>query len=671
MKRQLHITSGIPLLPFTVLYAAGVAFSPLFQTIYVWVGLAVIITALLLSKRVILGTWIAAFLLGNIGASICRPQPDVVQSVYESSSLSGYIESVAENDFGTVATVSLSTPGIFNHVTKVKIIVPAFDKNIEEGMEISFKGKIRPVTQYADIPYETDYSSYDKNKGILATGYLSADSIISLQQSSSLKGRMARLRTSVKNFILQSPFDSQLKEFLVAVLLGDASLITSDTRQSFSDAGLSHILALSGLHIALITSILSLALWPMVSFGIGKWRSLPIILLLWGYALFTGLSPSVTRAVIMATVYMIGLLAERRSSPYNSLCFAALLILIFRPYDLFDIGFQLSFAAVLSILLFANDLNPVNQRKRWLYNAFGYITVSISAVIGTFVISAYYFHSIPLNFLPANLIAALVFPLILTLSLVTLLLHVLNIDIAALYNLCDWIYTAFRHVIETILYYGPHAVRGIYFSAWCLIPVAVAIAALKMWITRRKTVFAGIMLASVLSFFALQLSLSGHHIAPHLYVSRHGQRTDLIIDAADSTMHIFTTRPNEPITVVHDASSRYRDFIARQSIDSIHVISQPVYRHRSFIINHRVLTFPSFSLAIISGQPLQRAAVNYTLICNGYRSDIEQILQYNNPDTVILSTDLNPHVLKKLMAQCDSLGIPHISLHNRPWSRAL
>lgn len=671
MKLYPDNLDSIPLLPYTLLYAAGIVISPVCGSTWVWMALFAVVILLIIAKRVMVAAWTAALMLGIIGAALSKPTSADVDNVLTANEFSGYITSVKDNDNGTSAIVRLSSPAPRQGSAAVKIYIPEFNVDVEEGMEIRFRGSLSNQYPEPDLPYETDYAELDRRNGIVAGGYITSDSIISIEPSTSLRGYFAGLRGQLRRFILRRPVDPQLKEFLVAVLLGDTTLISEDTRQAFSEVGLSHIIAISGLHIAIITMLLSLALWPMQRLGAGRWRPIPIMLLLWGYACITGLSPSVTRAVIMASVYIIGRLTERRASPYNSLCLAALLILIVSPDDIYSIGFQLSFAAVLSILLFANAFNPVIPRKRILYTAVGYVTVTLAAVIGTFAISSLYFHIFPLNFLPANIICALLFPVLLGCSIVGLLLSALGLDATFVYHLCEWLYGLIQSAVGWLQNLGPAPVTGLYFSAWCLLPVGIGMAALKIWIESRKWIWSGVVVACGVSALLVASLLAEPPLQPCVYASRHGLRTDFIVDGADGVMRIITTRPNEPVAVRHDAAVRYRDFIGRQGIDSIDVVTAKVGEYGSFVVNHQIIAFPAFSMAIVSSVPIQTTDVDYAVICRGFSSSIDEVMDCYRPDTIILSRDLHPRTLSRLKEDCAQRDIPYISLRERPWSRAL
>ncbi len=207
----------------------------------------------------------------------------------------------------------------------------------------------------------------------------------------------------------------------VAMTLGDKSAINRETKELFSMVGASHVLALSGLHLMIIYGVISLLT--------GRRRQriasqVFIVLAIWAFALLTGLSPSVVRSASMITLYALLSLGYREKMSVNTLAFVAIVMLIINPYALYDMGFQLSFLAVLAIVLFNplfRELIPLHilQRHRWLDGLWSLTTVSISAQIGTAPLVAYYFYRLPVVFLLSNFI---VIPLAYAILHLTLLL---------------------------------------------------------------------------------------------------------------------------------------------------------------------------------------------------------------------------------------------------------
>ena len=197
------------------------------------------------------------------------------------------------------------------------------------------------------------------------------------------------------------------KSFAVAatISVGYTNDLDRDTRQTFAATGTAHILAIGGLHFAIIYSILN---FPFSFLGNKRReriiRQLIILPLLWIYAFFTGMPPSVTRAVIMVTVWGIGNAFSFRALTINTLGSAAFFMLLYNPYNLFDVGFQLSFSAVFAILLINPYLTSLYHSRNPIINYVWELScTSTSAQLGTAPISLYYFHQFPLLYLVSNI----------------------------------------------------------------------------------------------------------------------------------------------------------------------------------------------------------------------------------------------------------------------------
>lgn len=235
---------------------------------------------------------------------------------------------------------------------------------------------------------------------------------------------------------------------LAAMTLGDKSAMTKELREIYSVSGASHVLALSGLHLGIIYMLLSLLTVNR------RWRvvTLPLVVLsIWAFALLVGLPASVVRASIMISLYALLTLIGRRRSAIGALTLSAFLILVVSPLTLYDLGFQLSFLAMLSILLTAplfDRLLPraflMNKRAlRWLW---GLLTVSLSAQIGVAPLIAYHFGRFPTYFLLTNLVVIPATLLILYLTLAALIIPALSVLLLRVVELMNqsltWIATA-------------------------------------------------------------------------------------------------------------------------------------------------------------------------------------------------------------------------------------
>jgi len=226
---------------------------------------------------------------------------------------------------------------------------------------------------------------------------------------------------------------------VAAMALGDKSALTQELKDVYSVTGASHILALSGLHMGIIYTLLSLFVfsrrWQMLS-------QIIIMLSIWGFVFLVGMSTSVMRSAVMLSVYALLSLGHRDRMSVNTLAFTAIVMLMVSPMSLFDVSFQMSYMAVFSILLFVPLMEGIfpaeylmsHRVVRWLW---GMVTVSLSAQIGTAPLITYYFGRFSCYFLPTNFIVIPAAMLILYLSLVVLLvpsLAFILFDIVAMLN---------------------------------------------------------------------------------------------------------------------------------------------------------------------------------------------------------------------------------------------
>ena len=223
------------------------------------------------------------------------------------------------------------------------------------------------------------------------------------------------LRGRLLNRIHVDDDDDEAQALIAAMVLGDKSALTPELRSRFNTTGVSHVLALSGLHLSIIYLLLT-------SLTLGRRRSWLaqglIILAVWAYALLTGLPTSLIRAATMITVYGLFSLRGNRHAPLNVLCFTAIVMLLVDSSTLFDVGFQLSFMSMFAILLFMPLMESwVSARWRMEHRIVSWFLtiamISVVAQIGTGPLIAYYFGRFSPWFLVTNLIAVPLVTLIL------------------------------------------------------------------------------------------------------------------------------------------------------------------------------------------------------------------------------------------------------------------
>jgi competence protein ComEC len=244
-----------------------------------------------------------------------------------------------------------------------------------------------------------------------------------------IKGIAANIREKITEALIQYGFKDDELAVVNALLLGQRQNLTSELQQSYIGAGAIHILAISGLHIGIILLILTSVFKPMHYFKHGKLAaSIIIISILWMYAIIAGLSASVVRAVAMFTAIAIAMQVNRPSSTYKTLVISMFFLLLFYPYYFFEVGFQLSYLAVFSIVWIQPKLYNLWKPKWWLLdNIWQLLTVSAAAQIGVLPLSLYYFHQFPGLFFISNLVIIPVLGVVLTVGIIIMALSVLQI----------------------------------------------------------------------------------------------------------------------------------------------------------------------------------------------------------------------------------------------------
>lgn len=199
-------------------------------------------------------------------------------------------------------------------------------------------------------------------------------------------------RQRIEQTLQKLQIEGQDYAVITAMALGDKSSLDKETKDAYSIAGTSHVLAVSGLHIGIIFQLFILLL------GNRKKSILTIFLsniAIWSYVMLIGMPTSAIRSAMMISIYCFATLAQKEALSLNTLCLTYLIMLLASPLSLFDISFQMSFMAVFSILVFypliVDVLHPINRVVRWVWSL---LSVSIAAQIGTVPLIAYYFGRI-------------------------------------------------------------------------------------------------------------------------------------------------------------------------------------------------------------------------------------------------------------------------------------
>ncbi|MBC8044089.1 MAG: ComEC family competence protein [Rhizobacter sp.] len=233
------------------------------------------------------------------------------------------------------------------------------------------------------------------------------------------------------------------QSFIKGLLLGDRSGISDEVALAFQKTGTTHVLAISGLHIVLLVMILSGMLMRLKTSRAGKWLAFVLTsVILITYSSLTGNSPPIFRAVIMAEIFLLAEVIERKTEPINTLAFAAIVMLVLHPSDLFDGSFLLTFGAVAALILFQSPLQSLvslpktNIFFRTLQAVWNSLAVTIAASIGAAPFISYYFGSLAMLGTLANVPIVLLTNWTVYAMTPALLLYAVSPSLAEYYSIC-------------------------------------------------------------------------------------------------------------------------------------------------------------------------------------------------------------------------------------------
>jgi len=277
-----------------------------------------------------------------------------------------------------------------------------------EGSLVTLSASIKEI-EPPQNPGAFNYRKYMASNNVYHQVYLTVYSWKMLENPEGFS--IIRIAHKLSDTFVRILNDNGLKgrEFSVAsaLILGQMDMLDNEILQAYSGSGVMHILSVSGLHVGVIYIIISFLLGFMKKKGGQLYlKTLIILITIWAYAILTGLSPSVLRAAAMFTFISLGNASNRNVHIINSISVSAIFLLLVNPLMISNIGFQLSYLAILGIVFINKPIaNLWEPRNRIIEYAWDLIAVSIAAQVATAPLAMLYFHQFPSYFIPANIVA--------------------------------------------------------------------------------------------------------------------------------------------------------------------------------------------------------------------------------------------------------------------------
>lgn len=519
----------------------------------------------------------------------------------------------------------------------------------------------------AGNPAEFDVERYNYIKGVTGFAYVGYDRWnYEGEGEFSLRMRALQLRSRVISMYRRLGFEDDDLALLSALTVGEKGELTKELKENYSIAGASHILALSGMHLG-VFYILLVALFSFC----GSSRSATIVretivvLLLWGFAFVAGLTPSVVRAAVLFTLVSLGRCLHQDATGMSSLSFAAIVMLFFSPHLLFDVSFQLSFAAVFSILLLAPPLQrllKIDERGWLMRYVANLLILSFVAQLGTLPFVWYYFGVFPLYFLLTNIFVVPLAFLLMSLSVVVWILAfvpLLQFPFAVLLRLLVGFMNSGVGVIASFpgasLSLPPVGVAGTFCMALLLVLLFYALANGRRWLVILS------LCCVVSSLFALLLNPRESVDGDYIIIYNNNKNPLLHVVSGGGCNYLVSTVPQLDAEYEYSSSP----FIKREKM------ADPLWINGEFsdsilLLDDGLLQFQGLRVRLVNDDLWQEnlyvAPADVVVLCRGFLGKVEELVEAYPSSCLVLDASLYKHSRARIRKECAALGIDVVDI---------
>ncbi|MBK6483620.1 MAG: ComEC family competence protein [Chitinophagaceae bacterium] len=622
-----------------------------------------------------LGFQLAVFAFGNVHTFDCIDINDARHYIHITDNASFLVVKITEPPLEKERSIKVVVE-VIAYKTGVAVR-PAFGKSILylskdsvvtsllHGNVLLVKNNFRQVAAPAN-PGQFDYKKYLWYKEVYATAYLQKDDwhLLPLQSANPLYAFTFRLRDLSVNALqtfITSPREAAVA---VALVIGFKDNMSPETMQSYTAAGVVHVLAVSGLHVAILFALLHQLLFFLNRKKYGKIiQSVLILLVIWIFSMVTGLSGSVVRAATMFSFITIGKNMKQPVNLFNLLACSAMVILLADPLLVMDVGFQLSYIAVLGIGTLNRYIDHWLPRENKLIDyLWKMVAMSLAAQIATLPLTTYYFHQFPTYFLLANIVVIPAAGLLLHLGILLIAIHFLPPLAAVTGALIRWITYAMNEFIANIQHLPGSVIQlpGINLLQFLLLGI-LTIAVSHYFITlRTKWLFTTLIcLIGLPAIHAIDACLRFHENTITLYSFKGASALEF---RSGNSLPLF--KKNGSIRSMDSIYLQQRWRLAHirnfESSDQLNA-SRSLQKQDTLIIN-AIYQFCNYRMAVIQ-QPMvsdagtSKIIVDALVIAGNPRLRLEDLLDKFTTNTIIFDATNSRYRINKWEEEANHFGL--------------
>ena len=555
---------------------------------------------------------------------------------------------------------------------KVMAYFPKSDTvfSLHYGDLIAIPAPIREVAPPLN-PEEFDYRAYLMRNGITGQTYLKEGDWLDLQTNNAnpIYAFSYRFRDVLLASLQRSGLDNDEFGVAAAILLGYDDKLADEVRRNYVAAGSMHILCVSGMHVGIIYLIAGFLLGFL---NRKKWQKtlkhVILLVLIWLYALIAGLSPSILRASLMITFVIVGEMIGRKGFVINSIAASAFVLLCINPYNLFEIGFQLSYAAVIGIVVLQRPIyNLIYVKNKLLDRAWEITAVALAAQMATIPFTLFYFHQFTSYFWLSNLFMTPISFLVIISGMVLLLVSwipYVNVLVGYLVWGAVYVMNAFVSWVESL---PMSIIKGLYVSEFEFAMLILAFLLLLLMVaSRNRRLF--IPLLSVLLVVMVSTTIRLYHTDNQRGMTFFSLRNHTAVDFVRGGEHVLLADS----ALMADASTV--DYSLRGAWTKQHLSPQPEtigfeddYENDFVRKKSNLVSFEGKLLALWDGQRYCdslscRLPVDYLLVMGKQQPDVQSIVNSYDVKQLLIDGSVPRYLMTRWMAQADAAALPYYAI---------
>ena len=539
------------------------------------------------------------------------------------------------------------------------------------GDLIAIPAPIREVTPPLN-PEEFDYRAYLARKGITGQVYLRDEDWIDLQTNNAnpLYAFSYRFRDILLASLRRSGLSNNEYGVAAAILLGYDDNLADEVRKNYVAAGSMHILCVSGMHVGII--------YLLASFLLGflnrkKWqktlKQLLLLALIWCYALVAGLSPSILRASLMISFVIIGEMIHRKGFVINSIAASAFVLLCVNPYNLFEIGFQLSYAAVVGIVVLQRPIYSWFVIKNKLLDKVWEITaVALAAQIATIPFTLFYFNQFSTYFVLSNLFMTPISFIVVISGMVLLLVSwipYLNTLVGYLVwgavYVMNWVVAKIESIPGSII-------KGLYINDFEFAILLVALLLLLLtFMLRKRRLFIAMLASMLLMMVSVTVRIYGSENQKGMTVF--SLRKHTAVDFVRGGEHLLLADS----TLMTDESTVDYSLKGAWSKRSLSFHPQVIGFEEDYANDYcckksNLVAFGGKLMALWDEEYSckdsldYRLPVDYLLVFGRQNPDVQSVVNNYDPKMLLVDGSVPRYLADKWISQAQALGIPYYNI---------